>query len=210
MSDPTGTGDGPEGHRVWILRHGATAWSTAGRHTGRTDLPLLPEGARQAEGVRDVLDGRRFALVLVSPLQRARETCRIAGYAEESEVDDDLREWDYGDYEGMTTATICETVPGWTVWTHPCPGGESLTDVARRADRLIERARSVGGDVALFAHGHVLRVLTARWCQLDAVEGRRFPLDTGTVSVLGWEHEYPAILRWNNPNHPNLHPNLQR
>jgi broad specificity phosphatase PhoE len=191
-------------HQVWVLRHGATEWSQNGRHTGRTDLPLLAEGRRQAEAVGQLLGGRRFALVLVSPLLRARETCRLAGYGEQVEVDDDLCEWDYGEYEGVTTATIREIVPGWTVWTHACPGGETLRQVAGRVDRVIARTLAADGDVAIFAHGHVLRVLTARWCELDPVEGRRFPLDTGTVNILGWEHEYPAVLRWNVSTLPNL------
>jgi broad specificity phosphatase PhoE len=183
--------------RVWVLRHGATAWSEDGRHTGRTDLPLLPAGRAQAEALSRHLAGRRFELVLTSPLERARETCRLAGYGDAAELCDDLREWDYGRYEGATTAEIREHAPGWTVWTGRCPDGETIDQVARRADRVIERALGVAGDVALFAHGHILRVLTARWCELAPVEGRRFPLDTGTASILGWEHEFPAVRSWN-------------
>ena len=144
-----------------------------------------------------MLDGRPFALVLVSPLARARETCRIAGYGDQGEVDDDLREWDYGDYEGLTTEQIRRTAPGWTVWSGTCPGGETLAQVTARADRVIDRARAADGEVVLFGHGHILRVVAARWCEFDAVEGRRFPLDTGSVSILGWEHEHPAVRRWN-------------
>jgi broad specificity phosphatase PhoE len=189
--------DEPAQHEVWLLRHGATEWSEDGRHTGRTDIPLSPSGRAQARAVGHLLDGRLFSLVLVSPLGRARDTCRLAGYGDQAEVDEDLGEWDYGDHEGVTTATIRETDPGWTVWTGTCPGGESMAQVADRADRVIARAMAAPGDVALFAHGHILRVLAARWCELDPIEGRRLPLDTGTVNVLGWEHEYPVIRRWN-------------
>jgi probable phosphoglycerate mutase len=190
------TGEGTR-HDVWVLRHGATEWSLNGRHTGTTDLPLVDRGRRQAEALGGVLDGRSFALVLVSPLARARETCRIAGYGDRGEVDDDLREWDYGDYEGLTTEQIRRTAPGWTVWSGTCPGGETMAQVTARADRIIDRARAADGETVLFGHGHILRVVAARWCEFDAVEGRRFPLDTGTVSILGWEHEHPAVRRWN-------------
>jgi probable phosphoglycerate mutase len=188
------TGGRPD---VYVVRHGATEWSVDGRHTGRTDLPLLPEGEDQARATGRLLAGHRFALVLTSPLRRARRTCELAGLGDDAVVDEDLREWDYGEYEGVTTAEIREQHPGWTVWSGPCPGGETIEQVAARADRVIERARTADGDVALFAHGHILRVLTARWCQLHPVEGRRFVLETGTLSQLGWEHEYPGVLRWN-------------
>ena len=184
-------------HDVWLLRHGATEWSQNGRHTGTTDVPLVDAGRRQAEVLGRVLAGRSFALVLVSPLARALETCRLAGYADHAEVEDDLREWDYGDYEGITTEQIRRTDPGWTIWSGSCPGGETADQVTARADRVIDRARRAGGEVVLFGHGHLLRVVAARWCEFDAVEGRRFPLDTGTVSILGWEHESPAVRRWN-------------
>jgi probable phosphoglycerate mutase len=184
-------------HQLFVIRHGATEWSKNGRHTGRTDLPLLPEGEAQAAQVGELLDGRPFELVLVSPLGRARETCRLAGYLDEAEVTDDLLEWDYGDYEGVTTATIRETVPGWTVWDGPVPGGETIDEVATRVDRVIARVRAVDGDAAVFAHGHVLRVLAARWCELDPREGKRLPLETATLNILGWEHEYPAVRVWN-------------
>jgi probable phosphoglycerate mutase len=182
---------------LYVIRHGATEWSLNGRHTGRTDLPLLPEGEEQARTTGTLLAGHRFALVLTSPLQRARRTCELAGLADQAIVDDDLLEWDYGDYEGVTTAEIREHDPDWTVWTGALPGGETIDQVAARADRVIARARAADGDVAVFAHGHVLRVLTARWCDLPPVEGRRFVLDTATLSQLGWEHEYPGIRRWN-------------
>ena len=196
MTEPVG-GPTTGQHQVWVLRHGATEWSVNGRHTGRTDLPLSPAGRAQAEAVGRLLAGRPFARVLVSPLDRAAATCALAGYGDAAETDDDLAEWDYGRYEGITSQQIRQTVPGWTVWTGTCPEGETIGQVAARADRVIARALAADGDVALFAHGHILRVLTARWCQLDAIEGRRFPIDTGTVNVLGWEHEYPVIQRWN-------------
>lgn len=182
---------------VYPIRHGATEWSRNGRHTGVTDLPLLPEGEEEARATGELLAGHRFALVLTSPLQRARRTCELAGLGDRAEVEPDLREFDYGAYEGITTATIRETVPGWTVWTHPCPGGETLEEAAERVDRVIERARAADGDVALFAHGHILRILIARWCELPPQEGRRFVLHTATLSQLGWEHEYPGVIRFN-------------
>jgi probable phosphoglycerate mutase len=182
---------------LYVIRHGATEWSVNGRHTGRTDLPLLPEGEEQARTTGKLLADHRFALVLTSPLQRARRTCELAGLADQAVVDDDLLEWDYGDYEGVTTNEIRTHDPDWTVWTGAIPGGETIDQVAARTDRVIARARAADGDVAVFAHGHVLRVLTARWCDLAPVEGRRFVLDTATLSQLGWEHEYPGIRRWN-------------
>ncbi|MBI2706367.1 MAG: histidine phosphatase family protein [Actinobacteria bacterium] len=184
-------------HQVFVLRHGATEWSKNGRHTGMTDLPLLPEGEKQARATAELLGGRRFALVLSSPLRRARCTCELVGLADQAEITDDLKEWDYGDFEGLTTAQIRETYPDWTVWDGPVPNGEAIADVAARADRVIERARATRGDVALFGHGHMLRVLTARWCELAAIEGRRFPLDTATMNILGWEHEYSTVQVWN-------------
>ncbi len=195
MSGPS-TGERPH-HDLFVVRHGATEWSVDGRHTGRTDLPLLPEGEERARATGQLLAGHRFALVLTSPMQRARRTCELAGLGDRAVVDDDLREWDYGDHEGVTTAEIRQHQPGWTVWTGTCPGGETIEQVAARADRVVARARAAGGDVVVFGHGHLLRVLTARWCGLDPVEGRRFVLDTGTLCQLGWEHEYPGVLRWN-------------
>jgi broad specificity phosphatase PhoE len=182
---------------AWLLRHGATAWSVTGQHTGRTDLPLSAEGEVQAIELGASLDGRAFSLVLTSPRQRARETCRLAGYGDVGVVDADLAEWDYGDYEGLTTAEIRERVPGWTIWDFPCPGGERIDQVAARADRVVARIVAADGDVAVFAHGHILRVLAARWCRLAPVEGRCFSLDTATRSVLGWEHDYPTVHHWN-------------
>ena len=181
---------------VWLVRHGETEWSRSGRHTSTTDLPLLPDGERVARGLRDRLTGREFALVLTSPRERARRTADLAGFAD-AEVDADLVEWTYGDYEGVTTPEIRRTVPGWTVWSAPCPGGESAEQVSTRLDRVVARARDAGGPVLLFGHGHALRVLTARWLDLPATDGRLFRLDTATVSVLGHERESPVVLRWN-------------
>jgi broad specificity phosphatase PhoE len=184
-------------HEIFVIRHGATEWSRNGRHTGRTDLPLLPDGEAEAASTGRLLHGREFALVLVSPLSRARRTCELAGYGDQAELCPDLLEWDYGDYEGITTAVIRETVPGWTVWDSPVPQGERIEQVADRADRVITRARAADGDVALFGHGHILRVIAARWCELDAAEGKRFPLETASLCILGWEHEYPTLRVWN-------------
>jgi len=193
VSDTEGTGR----PHLFVIRHGATEWSKNGRHTGITDLPLLPEGEDQARATAKLVAGHEFSLVLTSPLQRARHTCELVGLGEQAEIDDDLRELDYGSYEGITTAKIRETVPDWTVWTHPCPGGETLEQAAVRVDRVIDRARSASGDVAVFAHGHILRILTARWCDLDPIEGRRFVLHTATLSELGWERDDPAVILWN-------------
>ena len=187
------------GHRplLHLVRHGATEWSASGQHTSRTDIALTADGERQARDLAPMLEGLNVAAVLCSPMQRARRTCELAGLSDRAEVDDDLREWNYGDYEGVTTATIRTTVPGWTVCTGTCPSGESIAEVAARADRLIARVRATAGDTIVFAHGHVLRVVAARWCELDPLEGRRFVLDPATLSTLGWERETPAIRRWN-------------
>lgn len=182
---------------LYVVRHGATEWSRSGQHTGRTDLPLLPEGEEQARATGSLLANIDFSLVLCSPLQRAQRTCELAGLLDRAVIDTDLQEWDYGDYEGVTTATIRESVPGWTVWSGTCPNGETIEQVSKRADRVIERVRNESGNVIVFAHGHILRVLTARWCELDPVEGQRFILDPATLSILGWERETPAIRQWN-------------
>ena len=184
-------------HELFVIRHGATEWSTNGRHTGRTDIPLLPEGEDQARAAGALLHGRPFGLVLCSPLGRARETCDLAGYADQAELTDDLLEWDYGDYEGVTTKTIRETVPGWTVWDSPMPGGETIDQVSARVDRVIARVRDVDADCAVFAHGHVLRVLGARWLEAPVSFGGRLYLTTGSLSVLGFEREVRVIRLWN-------------
>ena len=182
---------------LYVVRHGATEWSRSGQHTGRTDLPLLPEGEEQARATGALLANIDFSLVLCSPMQRARRTCELAGLLDRAVTDNDLQEWDYGDYEGVTTPKIRETVPGWTVWSGICPNGETIEQVSNRADRVIERVRNESGNVIVFAHGHILRVLTARWCELDPVEGQRFILDPATLSILGWERETPAVRQWN-------------
>ncbi|MEB3256228.1 MAG: histidine phosphatase family protein [Synechococcaceae cyanobacterium] len=187
---------------IWLLRHGATAWARQGRHTGRTDLPLLPEGEEEARRLAPLLAERRFDAVLVSPLQRARRTCDLAGLGARAEVCEDLREWDYGAYEGITTAEIRRSVPDWTVWSHPCPGGESATAVQQRCERVIALVESRMGPeqrVVLFAHGHLLRSLAGCWLGLGVTGGALLLLDTGCVSVLGWDRECHALQRWNAP-----------
>ncbi len=184
--------------RMLLLRHGATEWSENGRHTGRTDLPLLDEGLEQARAAGNVLrkfGPERFGQVLVSPLTRAADTCALAGYIGEPEPD--LMEWDYGAYEGLTAKQIREEHPGWTIWDQGVPEGERLADVGRRADRVIQRARSIEADTLCVAHGHILRVLTARWLGLPPVAGRLFLLRTGAVCALGWDLDWPAIEAYN-------------
>jgi len=182
---------------LWIVRHGETEWSRLGRHTGRTDLPLTVNGEREARALVPMLSGHDFALVLSSPLNRAWETCRLAGVGARAEASDDLKEWDYGTYEGRTTLEVQREFPDWTVWTGEAPGGETADDVARRADRAIARAVGAGGDVALFAHGHLLRVLAARWLGLSPRSGKYFVLAAGSLSVLGHERETRVIKTWN-------------
>jgi probable phosphoglycerate mutase len=185
--------------QVWLVRHGPTEWSETGKHTGNTDVPLTEKGERGAKAVGPVLANRPFALVLSSPLSRAYRTAELAGLSPEH--DPDLCEWDYGDYEGRTTPEIREDVPGWTVWRDGCPGGEIAGEVGARVDRAIERIRAVDGDVAVFAHGHVLRVLAARWLGESPEFGRHYALSTAAVSVLSYEREAPVISRWNDTHH---------
>jgi broad specificity phosphatase PhoE len=182
---------------VVLIRHGQTEWSAAFRHTGRTDVPLTDEGRRQAEALRKGLSAWTFQMVLTSPLQRAAETCRLAGLGDVAQVSDDLREWDYGGYEGRTTSKIRSNRPSWNLWVDGVPDGESIEQVGARADRVIAEVRATDGDVALFAHGHVLRVIAARWLELSPDRGRSFVLETATISVLGYERETPAMARWN-------------
>jgi len=183
---------------IVLVRHGETGWSASGRHTGRTDVPLTAQGERQAKAVIPLLQGREFSAVLCSPLERAVQTAEIAGLPN-VELDADLQEWDYGAYEGLTTAEIRARRPGWFLWRDGVPGGESVDDVGARANRVIARARQAldDGDVAVIAHGHLLRVLGARWVRLDPRCGAHLALDTATVSVLGFEHAEPVIRRWN-------------
>lgn len=182
---------------VVLVRHGETEWSRSGRHTGVTDLPLTAEGRRQAEALRGRLAGRRFALVLSSPLSRALDTCRLAGLGDRVQPRDDLREWDYGEYEGKTTAEIRAGRPEWYLFADGCPGGEDAGAVGARVDRVIAEMRSSSGDVALFGHGHCLRVLAARWLELAPADGGRFALSTATLSVLGYERGRPVLWLWN-------------
>jgi probable phosphoglycerate mutase len=186
---------------LWLIRHGETEWNAAGRHTGRTDVPLTAVGERQAAALGRRLADRSFALVLVSPLTRAVETCRIAGYGGVARFTDDLLEWDYGAYEGRTTVDIRTEVPGWTIWAGNPPGGETIEQVGRRVATVIDQAIAVGGEVALFAHGHVLRVLTACWLGLPPRAGRLLALGTASLSVLGYERETRVISTWNQDWH---------
>ena len=181
---------------VWLVRHGETEWSRDHKHTSRTDIPLTDVGVAAAERLASRLADTTFDLVLTSPRLRARRTAELAGFADAC-VDDDLVEWDYGDYEGVTTEQIRETVPGWSVWTHPVPGGESAAQVTERLDRVVARTRAHGGRTLVFSHGHALRSLAARWIEQPVAEGRFLRLDTATVSRLGYERETPVILRWN-------------
>jgi broad specificity phosphatase PhoE len=180
---------------LWLVRHAETEWSRSGRHTGRTDVPLTEAGRERARALRDRLAGRTFALVLSSPLSRARETAELAGL--EPQLRDDLVEFDYGEYEGITTATIREQRPGWDLWRDGSPGGETAEHVGRRVDGVIEEALAADGDVAIFAHGHVLRALAARWVEQPAAFGGRLRLDTGAISVVGFEREVRVIRHWN-------------
>jgi probable phosphoglycerate mutase len=187
---------------VCLVRHGETAWSMTGQHTGATDLPLTENGEQVARLLEPVLAARQFALVLTSPLQRARRTCALAGLDGQGVVDDDLIEWNYGRYEGLTPKQIHAQAPGWMIFTDGCPGGESPAQVSDRVDRVIARVRMVQGPVALFAHGHVFRVFAARWLGLPAAAGSRFLLDTATLSVLSYYRGIPAVKRWNAPLSP--------
>jgi len=191
--------------QVLLIRHGETEWSRTGRHTGRTDIPLNDEGRLRAEMIGRELRGRKLS-VWTSPLERAKETCRLAGFADHARVDGDLREWDYGIYEGRTTAEIRSETPSWSVWLSPIVNGESLAQVAQRAHKVIERVTaSTDGDVGLFAHGHILRVLAACWMGLPALTGRYLALDTASLSVLGYERQTRVIRQWNMTGEGRLH-----
>jgi broad specificity phosphatase PhoE len=183
-------------NELLLARHGETEWSASGRHTSHTDLPLTSDGRRLAQRLAPRLAERRLALVLTSPLRRAIETCELAGLAGTAQTLDDLREWDYGDYEGMTTDEIHGRRPGWSLWRDGCPNGETAADVGARADRVIARIRAADGDVVVFGHGHMLRVLAARWLGLPPADGALFALATGTLSMLGYEHGTAVIRSW--------------
>ena len=186
-----------QSQQVYLIRHGETEWSLSGQHTGITDIPLTENGRKVAQLLEPVLARETFALVLTSPLERARKTCELAGLGERAEIDRDLMEWNYGEYEGLTSSEIREKAPGWLLFNDGCPGGESPEQVGDRADRIIARARGEPGNVVLFAHGHLLRVLAARWLGFGASVGRHFLLDTGTLNILGYYQGIPAIKRWN-------------
>ena len=188
-----------EEQKVYLLRHGETEWSLNGQHTGVTDIPLTENGRMAARLLKPILAKLTFTLVLTSPLQRARETCELAGLGQFANVEPDLIEWNYGEYEGLTTEQIRSTRPGWSVFRDGCPGGESPEQVGARADRVITKVRTAAGNVALFGHGHFTRVLAARWINLSANYGENFLLDTATLNVLGYYRESPAFMIWNAP-----------
>ena len=183
---------------LYIFRHGQTEWALSGQHTGLTDIPLTDVGREQARALRNSVSHIDFSQVLVSPLSRAKETAQLAGL-ENAKVLQDLAEFNYGEYEGLTTDEIRKKVESWTVWTHPCPYGETLAEAAQRCQNVIDTASGIGGKVAVVAHGHILRILTATWLKLPPEDGRHFMLDTSTISVLSHERETPAIKIWNSP-----------
>ncbi|MDQ1519102.1 MAG: hypothetical protein QOI55_175 [Actinomycetota bacterium] len=183
---------------VMLVRHGETEWTISGQHTGRTDVPLTDAGREHARRIGERLAGRRFAFVLSSPMQRALETCRLAGFGDVATTSDDVKEWDYGDYEGRTTADIRTEHPDWSLWRDGVPNGETAAQVGERADRVIARLRAIGGTSIVFSHGHFLRVLAARWVELAPTDGARFALEPASLSVLGWERETPVLTGWNN------------
>jgi broad specificity phosphatase PhoE len=182
---------------IVVVRHGETEWSAAGKHTGRTDLPLVAAGRARAKELASQLADRSYSVVLCSPLRRARETCELAGFGDVAELCEDLREWDYGEYEGLTTPQIREVEPEWNLWRDGCPGGELPAQVGARADRVLERLQGADADALAFAHGHILRVLTARWLAMDVPAGARFALSAGGVGVLGHERENQVLVQWN-------------
>ncbi len=183
--------------QVFLVRHGETEWSLSGQHTGRTDISLTENGRTVAGRLASVLAQTNFELVLTSPLRRARETCELAGLSEGAQIDSDLAEWDYGEYEGLTPKQIHAKVPGWMLFRDGAPGGENATQVGARVDRLIVKVRAVDGHVALFAHGHIFRVFAARWIGLPPDQGCRFLLDTATLNILSYYRGIPAVKRWN-------------
>lgn len=186
---------------IWLIRHGETTWSAAGRYTGRTDISLTETGRVQAEALRERLAGRSFPQVLTSPLMRAAETCRLAGYGGSAQAEADLMEWDYGQYEGRTTADIRGEIPGWSLWADNPAGGETLAQVAQRANNIVRTVKAAGSDAVIFGHGHLLRVLAACWLGLPPDSGRLLALATASVSILGYERETRVIVTWNNVCH---------
>jgi len=194
---PKTTQDSSKRAQLWLVRHGETQWSLSGQHTGRTDIPLTEKGEHQAIQIGKFLKDHNFAVVLTSPLLRARETCRLAGFGETAKQDPKLQEWDYGEYEGRTTNDIRKVRPGWSLWNDGVPGGENIQQVADRAQAVIDEVVASPGDVLLFAHGHILRILSCCWLGLPPEDGRLFALATGTVSTLSYEHETRVITRLN-------------
>ena len=188
-----------EAQKIYLIRHGETEWSRDGKHTGVTDVSLTEQGRKIARLLQPVLAREQFVLVLTSPLQRARETCELAGLGKVAVIEPDLMEWNYGEYEGLTTKQIQSARPGWSVFHHGCPGGESPEQVAARADRVLAKVRATDGNVALFAHGHILRVIAARWVHQPPSFGEHLLLDTATLSVLGYYYDTPALKTWNAP-----------
>jgi probable phosphoglycerate mutase len=188
---------------IYLVRHGATAWSVSGQHTGRTDLPLTKEGEDNARRIGERLRGQRFEHVGSSPLQRALNTCRLAGFGDRVEIDPDLLEWNYGDYEGKTSAEIRQKRPDWHLFREGCPGGESVADVTTRADRFVAKLRRINGRGLVFSSGHILRTIGARWCELEPATGARLYLSTGSISILGYDHarDEPVLRFWNDTNH---------
>jgi broad specificity phosphatase PhoE len=189
----------PEIQKVYVIRHGETEWSLSGQHTGVTDIPLTENGRAVARRLQPILAQQSFQLVLTSPLSRARETCELAGLGARAVLDPDLKEWNYGEYEGLTPKQIHAKAPGWMIFRDGCPGGESPAQIGARVDRVIARVRVAKGDVALFAHGHVFRVLVARWIGFPPDAGQHFLLDTATLNVLGYYRDSPAVKIWNAP-----------
>ena len=183
--------------QIVLVRHGETEWSASGRHTSHTDLPLTEDGRQAATKLRGPLQAHGFELVLTSPLRRAQETCELAGFGARAELDAAAQEWEYGDYEGMTTPEILEQRPDWNLWRDGCPEGESPEDIGRRADSLLARFAEVEGEALIFAHGHILRVLTARWLGFGPEAGARFKLEAGAISILGYERDTEALVSWN-------------
>jgi probable phosphoglycerate mutase len=196
VADPASTESSSGGCNIVVVRHGETEWSAALKHTSRTDVPLTPAGRRRAQELGAELAGRHFAIVLCSPLLRARDTAALAGFPDPA-IDSDLREWDYGEYEGLTTDEIRAMRPDWNLWRDGCPGGETPEKAAARADHVLERLRAAGADALVFAHGHILRVLSARWIAMRPAAGARLALAAGSLGVLGWERETEVIWRWN-------------
>ena len=190
--------------KIYLIRHGKTEWTLKGKHTGMTDIPLTENGKLQAKMIGKRLKGHVFHTILSSPLQRAAMTCEMAGFLKQAKFDSDLVEWNYGEFEGLTRDEICKKAPHWNIFSNGATGGECITDISARASRVLAKIQSIHGDVALFSHGHFLRVLSARWLQLPAQEGRLFALSTASISILGFEHQGNVLTLWNDISHLGL------